>query len=427
MTILVFFGSFFLLLFLSVPVSFSLLLSTVICLVTGLAKVPLLLIPSNMYTVTDSFSLFAIPFFILAGNLMVSGGIAKRLVNLFYSLVHWITGGLAIVSTMTCMFFAALSGSSAATAAAIGKTLIPQMEEYGYDRGYSGAIVASGGIIGMIIPPSIAMVVYAQSAEVSVEKLFLTGFLPGIMAGVGMMIISYYFAKKNGYKNSGRKLDLKEVGRTFIKAFWALTVPFMVLGSIYAGICTATEAAAVSVFYAMLIGKFMYRELTLESIKRALMNTFTESAIILFLMCSASVFSWFIVNQKIPQIIANAMLQLSDSRIIIMLLIMVLYLIAGCLANPSTCIVLLTPILLPVITTFGVDLIYFGLFTVFTLGIGMITPPVGADLFVVVGIAHVTFERLVRCIIPFIILLTLLSVLYILFPGIVMWLPNLLS
>lgn len=420
MTSLILFGSFFLLIFLSVPIAVGLILSTIItiALTNGIDNLPLILIPSKIYSSTENFSLLAIPFFILAGNIMVVGGIAQRLVRFFNSFAKRISGGLAHVSVLSCMFFAALSGSSTATAAAIGKALIPEMTRYKYDPGFAASVVATGGIIGFLIPPSISMVVYGMVAEVSISKLFVGGIVPGVLTGLGVMIISWYVSRKKEYLGSNEKINLKEIWQTFRDAFWAITMPVIVLGAIYFGICTPTEAAAVSIFYGYFIGAVIYKEIKLKQLIQALKASLVESAVICFLMASATLFGWYLVNEQIPQKLASLLLSFSSSKIVIMLLIDVVYLIAGCFANPSAAIVLLVPILLPVINQLGIDLIYFGIFTVFVVGIGVITPPVGPDLFVVTPIANVPFERVVRSVLPFIVMMVILSVIFIFIPGI---------
>ncbi len=420
MTSLILFGSFFLLILISVPISISLILSTIITitLTTGIDSLPLVLIPSKIYSSTESFSLLTIPFFILAGNIMVEGGIAKRLVRFFNSFASGITGGLAHVSVLSCTFFAALSGSSTATAAAIGKSLIPEMKKYNYEPSFSAAVIATGGIIGFLIPPSISMVVYGMVAEVSVSKLFIGGIVPGILTALGVMAISWYVSRKKGYSSVKNKFSIKEVLNSFANAFWALTMPIVVLGVIYLGVCTPTEAAAIAVFYGLIIAVVIYKELKFKDIIKSLKNSLVESAVICFLMASASLFGWFLVNERIPQMLAELLLSFSSSKVVILLMITVVYLIAGCFANPSAAIVLIVPILLPVMNELGVDLLYFGIFTVFVLGIGVITPPVGPDLFVVTPIAGVPFEEVVKKVIPFIFMMILLALLFVFVPSI---------
>ncbi|KJS23515.1 MAG: hypothetical protein VR72_01490 [Clostridiaceae bacterium BRH_c20a] len=416
---------FFVLIILSIPIAISLALSTIISLLFlgGLDSIPLILIPQKLFASTDAFSLLAIPYFIFAGNIIVEAGIASRLVQFFYSFTHTITGGMAHVCTLACMFFAALSGSSAANAAAIGKAMIPQMEKHNYDRAFSGALIAAAGCIGMIIPPSIAMVVFAMTAEVSVAKLFLGGFIPGVIIGLGIMIVTYMVSKKNGYVGSGRKLDIKEIMGSFKDAFWALTLPVIVLGGIYLGIFTATEAAAISVFYSIFLG-IIYREINMEKIWNAAKISFIESSTIILLMGCAAIFGWLMVSLSIPQKVASGILGLSTNKLVIMFLITFIYLIAGCFANPSAAIVLLVPIFLPLVQKLGIDLIYFGVFTVVALSIGMITPPVGPDLFVITPIAGVSFESIVLKVIPFILVMIIVTIILIFLPGLITFLPD---
>lgn len=429
MTTAILLVSFFVLVFLGVPIAFSLLVSAMAALaaMNGVNGIPLSLIPSSLYAATAKISLLAIPFFVLSGNIMVVGGISKRLVSFFNAIVGRIAGGLAHAATLACMFFAALSGSSAATAASVGKAMIPEMEKHGYDRRFSAAVVATGGILGMIIPPSIAMIVYAMTAEVSVTKLFTGGVVPGLLGGFAIMGYSFWFAKKHGYEMSeAQKKELPGLWRAFKDAFWALTFPLVILGGIYAGIFTATEASAVSVFYGIIVS-LIYREITWKSFCESVRDAVYDTASILLIMSASSILGWLLVVLQIPQQLSVAMLRFSHSATVILLLILLLYLIIGCFIGTSPAIVLVCPILLPVIRELGIDLVFFGVFTVFALGIGLITPPVGTDLFVVSSISKLPFEEVVKGVVPFIVLYILLCVLFILCPHLITFLPSVIS
>ncbi len=418
---------FFVLIFLRVPIAFSLLLSSMVTLfaMSGIHGIPVAMVASSTYGAIAKESLLAIPFFVLAGNIMVVGGIARRLVEFFNVLVGRVSGGLAHATTLACMFFAALSGSSAATAASIGKAMIPEMKKHNYDEAFSAAIVATGGILGMIIPPSIAMIVYAQTAEVSVIKMFTGGVLPGILGGVVIMIYSFFYARKHNYKPMTKE-ERPKFWPTFKSAFWALTFPFVILGGIYGGIFTATEASAVGVFYGIIVS-LIYREISIASFTKAVIDAVYDTATILLIMASSSLLGWLMTVLQVPQTMTELFMSISDNRYVILLLILVLYLIIGCFIGTSPAIVLVVPILLPIINQLQIDLIFFGVFTVFALGIGLITPPVGTDLFVVCGISGLKIEPVVKAVFPFIILYSLLCVLFIFVPQIITFLPSVVA
>lgn len=421
--------TFFVLVFLTVPIAFALLAAAMATLaaMSGINDIPLALIPSSLYAATANFSLLAIPFFVLAGNIMVVGGIAKRLVDFFNALIGGVAGGLAHAATLACMFFAALSGSSAATAASIGKALIPEMERHRYDKKFSAAVVATGGILGMIIPPSIAMIVYAMTAEVSVTQLFSGGVIPGLLGGLAIMAYSFFFARKHNYTLTEEELKRRPgLFRAFLNAFWAITMPVVILGGIYGGIFTATEASAIAVLYGVLVS-LIYREITIRSFIEAVIDAVYDTATILLIMGSSAILGWVLVVLQLPQSLAAAMLGFSSNPYMILLLILVLYLIIGCFIGTSPAIVLVVPILLPAIKAVGIDLVFFGVFTVFALGIGLITPPVGTDLFVVSSIARLKFEDVVRAVVPLIVIYTLLCVLFIFVPQLITFLPDLVT
>lgn len=424
---IVLFGSFFALALVGVPIAVAMGMSSVIAFIVvfGVNGVPLSLVPAQFFASTNSFSLLAIPFFILAGNLMVSGGITERLVSFFDSFTHRITGGLAHVVTLTCMFFASLSGSSAATDAAVGKALIPRMEKYGYRPQFSAGVVASSGIIGMIIPPSIAMIVYGATAETSISQLFLGGVIPGVLFGVGIMAVSYFRLRRRPPAVDQRPFSIKEVGTSFRRAFWALTIPFIVLGGIYAGVFTATEAASVAIFYGLLVAGVFYRELGWMDIYQALKNSLVETSVIMFIIAAASLFGWTLTYLQIPQAFAALLTSLTTNATVFLLLMLALYLLAGLFANPSAAIVLLVPILLPTVSDFHIDPVYFGVFTVVSLSLGLITPPVGTDLFVTSSITGLAFEEVAQSSLPYLAVMVFVVVLVIIFPSLITWLPHL--
>lgn len=400
------FVSFAILLVLTVPIGIALGLSAMIAILVE-GNMPVEFIMKELTTSANSFPLLAIPFFILAGEIMGKGGISKRLIAVAESLVGSVTGGLALTSIVTCMFFAAISGSGPATVAAVGSIMIPAMVKKGYDIKFATAVVAAAGSIGVIIPPSIPMVMYGVSGSVSIGDMFMAGIIPGILVGFGLMIYAYYYAKKAGYKGSTEKISLKNILKQIWNAKWSLLIPIIILGGIYGGIFTPTEAAAIAVAAGFIIGTLIYRELKLKDISSVLVDSALMSATILIIVGSATGFGKLLAMEQIPNKIAAWMLDLSDNKIIIILLIIVLLLIVGCFMDTIAAIIILTPILLPIATQVGYDPIHFGIIMIVALAIGFITPPVGVNLFVGSSISGLSLEELSKAIIPFIIAMTI--------------------
>ena len=418
------FGLFVLFLLLGMPIAVALGIASV-WTIQKYTTVNLSIAPQVMFKAVDSFPLMAIPFFILAGNVMSRGGISRRLVNFASSLVGSVTGGLAHVSIFASMFFAAISGSSPATTAAIGAVMVPEMEKKGYDKEFSAAVVAAAGTVGVIIPPSIPMVLYAVLAGVSVGRLFLTGFGPGILMGVLMMIVAYFISKKNGYAGT-EKATFSQGLIAFKDSFFALLMPFIILGGIYGGIFTPTEAAAVAVLYGILVGLFVYRELKLKEIPEIIFSSAVGSAVIMFLISTANLFGWFLVREMIPQRLAEAVVSLTTNSYIVLLLINLFLLVVGTFINTTAAIILVTPILLPILVKVGIDPLFMGIVMIVNLAVGMITPPVGLCLFVACNLAKISLDRLTVAILPFLVILIVAIFLVTYVPAISMFLPNLL-
>lgn len=358
------------------------------------SSTPLLVVVQRMFTSTDSFPLLAIPLFMISGNLMEGGGISRRLINFCDSLLGSLTGGLGMVAILTCMFFAAISGSGPATVAAIGGIMIPAMEKAGYDKAFAAALMSVAGAIGVIIPPSIPMVNFGVAGSVSISTLFAAGFLPGILIGGALMLVCYFSAKKHGYgMESKTKFSLRNVVRSFVEAFWALLMPVIILGGIYGGIFTPTEAAGISVIYGFIIGVFVYKEMKLKDLVPMLMNAAKSTAMVMMIIASAAGFGWILTSERIPDAIAAAMMTISSNKIVILLLINLLLLFVGCIMETTASIIILTPIFLPIVTQMGVNPIHFGIIMVVNLAIGMSTPPLGVNLFVSCGIAKISIEE----------------------------------
>ena len=352
------------------------------------SNTPLIVVVQRMFTATDSFPSLAVPLFMVAGNLMETGGISRRLINFCNSILGWLPGGLGMAAILTCMFFAAISGSGPATVAAIGGIMIPEMEKAGYDKAFAAALMAVSGAIGVIIPPSIPMVNFGVVGSVSIATLFAAGFGPGILVGLALMIVTFITAKKNGYGLAVKqKFSIVNVGKEFIKAFWALLMPVIILGGIYGGIFTPTEAAAVAVIYGFLVGLVIHRELKITRIPALFMAAGKSTAMVMMIIASASGFGWILTSARIPDVIASAMLGISSSKIVILLLINIMLLIVGCLMETTAAIIILTPIFLPIVTQLGVNPVHFGIIMVVNLSIGFVTPPLGVNLFVACNVA----------------------------------------
>ncbi|MEL4861726.1 TRAP transporter large permease [Pseudoflavonifractor phocaeensis] len=423
---IVIFVIFMALCFMTVPIGISIGAACVIyCLLGG--SVDMNYITTNMFTGCDSFPLMAIPFFVLSGALMEGGGLSKRLVNFFDAFVGHKTGGLAIVCVIACMFFGAISGSAPATVAAIGTIMAPSMIERGYSKGFTMALIAASGCLGTIIPPSIPMVMFGVATGTSISSLFMAGFLPGISCGLCLIVLSVMTSKKNGWTGNGLTFTWARVGREFKDAIWALLVPVIILGGIYGGIFTPTEAAVVAVVYALIIGLFVYKELDLSTVWVKLFDSAKTTGTILIIVATGTVLGRVLTLEQIPTMVATALQSFTDSRFVILLVIDLILLVVGCLMETTSAILIIAPILTPVVAAFGVNPIHFGIIMVVNLSIGFITPPVGANLFVACGVGNIKFQELVKNIWTFLIalLVALVAITYI--EPIAMLLPNLFS
>lgn len=404
MEALTLFGVFFVLLLLSLPIGYAIGIATLITMITH-TTMPTLMIVQNSVAGVDSFPLMAIPFFMLAGNLMSSGGIAKRLVDFFESFIGHITGGLGMVTVVVCMFFAAISGSAVATVSAVGAFMIPEMVNHGYDKAFSVALTAAAGTIGVIIPPSVPFVIYGVVSGASITEMFTAGFLPGILMGVALMIVCYIVSKKKGYKGNDKKKTLKEIGATFKDAFWAILSPVIILGGIYSGKFTPTEAAVVSVVYSFIIGVFVYKELDMKGAYDSVKDAIVVNGATTFMIGLSTAFAALLTMEQIPLKIATFITGLSNNGIVILLLINIFLLIVGMFIDNIPATIILTPILLPIAVGFGMSPITFGIMLTMNLAIGFCTPPYGINLFVATAISKVKMEAVTSQIIKFIVAL----------------------
>ncbi|WLR49106.1 TRAP transporter large permease [Halobacillus litoralis] len=402
MTILLF--SILIILFLiNVPIAVTLgMAATIVFLIEG--NLSIIVIVQRMFNSVDSFPLLAVPFFILAGKLMENGGISRRLIHFADVIVGRVRGGLAIVSIVACAFFAAISGSAAATTAAVGSLLIPAMVKKGYDKSFSTALQAAGGTVGIMIPPSVPLVLYGVTAGVSISDLFLAGIIPGVLVVGSLIVLVFFISVKEGY-GGGESHSFKEFLRAFADAILALLMPVIILGGIYGGIFTATEAAVVAVVYGLIVGVFIYREIKLPDLTEIFSSSVVISAVIMFIIAGASAFGYYLTRQRIPAQLTETMLGVTDNWIIALLIINLLLIFVGIFLETSAAIIILTPILVPIANAMGIDLTHFGIIMIVNLAIGFITPPVGVNLFVAANISGTKFEKLVRAIIPFIIIM----------------------
>jgi len=423
---LILFGLFVFLLIIGLPIAVSLAISSMAALAYS-GVVGSSYLPQAFVTSIDSFPLMAVPFFILAGELMGGGGISRRLLDVGDIIFGRFTGGLALVGVTTCMFFAAISGSGPATVAAVGGILFPAMLKRGYSKRFSVGLVAAAGCMGVIIPPSIPMVIYATSSNTSVTSLFLGGIVPGLLIGVTLMAVSYFMSIKNGYKNSARKYSFSEIRHIVSDAKWALAVPVIILGGIYGGVFTPTEAAAVAVIYGFLVGFFVYGDLKIGDTYSILVKSSLISSTVMFIIGSATVFGRVLAMEGIPAKLALFITEQTSNPILVLLMINILLLVVGCLMETLAAIIILTPILLPVVLKVGVDPVHFGVLMIVNLAIGLITPPLGINLFVGARQGEISIEEASRGVIPF--LLAMLCVLGVLtyFPEITLWLPRVVS
>ncbi len=393
--------------------------------VLALRNVPLIVIPNRMFNGMDSFPLMAIPFFLLAGELMNVGGITVRIVRFANALVGHIRGGLAHADIVASMFFAGITGSALADAAAIGSIMIPAMKKEGYDEDFSAAVTASAALMGPIIPPSITMVIFGVTAGVSIGALFMAGFVPGVLIALGLMAVAYVIARRRNYPKASEMVGAREFLRRLKDAFLALLTPLIILGGILGGVMTPTESAAVAVFYALFLGLVVFRTLRWGDLPRLLLKTGVVTGFIMIIVGAANVFAWLLAVEQVPQHLSRFFLAISRNPWVVLLVINLFLLIVGCLMDTSAAIIILVPVLMPLITSVGIDPLHFGLVMCINLIIGMATPPFGVVLFLVCNITKLTMERLVRAIWPFLLVEVAILFLVTYVPGIALWVPRL--
>ncbi|MEK3886137.1 TRAP transporter large permease [Bacillus sp. FSL K6-3431] len=403
---------FILLMLLSTPIAAAIGLSSFIAMFQG--NISIDTFARTMFSGIDSFTLMAIPFFVFAGDLMLAGGTSKRLIDLAKKLVGWTTGGLPIAGVMSSMLFAALSGSSPATVAAIGGIMIPSLKEAGYSPRFAVGLMCAAGSLGIIIPPSITLLVYGAVAEVSISQLFIAGIIPGIFIGLVLIVLSYIIAKKQGHKPD-KRVGLRELWNSTKAAIWGIMMPVIVLGGIYKGFFTPTEAAAVAIVYSLVIGFFVYKELNIKTLFTVTKRSVVTSSMIMLVIAAAKTFSWYLTYEQIPTKLAANIMEFATTPFFFLMIVTIVLLIVGMFMDSSAAILILVPLFLPIVIEMGINPIHFGVIMIVNLAIGMLTPPFGLNLFVASGISNMSLTSVTRGAFPFIIVLimTLLVITFI--------------
>jgi tripartite ATP-independent transporter DctM subunit len=384
---------------------------------------PDLVLVHRMVNGVDSFPLLAIPFFIMAGNLMNSAGITKRIFDFALALVGWLRGGLGHVNVIGSVIFAGMSGAAVADAGGLGTIEIKAMRDHGYPDDFAVGITAASATIGPIIPPSLPMVVYGYMASVSVGQLFAAGLIPGLLMAAALMVMIAVRARQRGYVRD-TNFSLPRLGRAFVGALLPLLTPVIIIGGMMSGLFTPTEAAIAACAYALLLGLVVYRTLDWRGLLKVSMETVETTAIILLIVAAASIFAWILTSARVEQGLASMILGITDNKYLLLLLVNVLLLVIGCFLETVAAITILVPVLLPIMTQAGVDPVHFGLVMVFNLMIGLLTPPVGMVLFVLARVAHVPVEAVARAVAPFLVPLVVVLILITYLPDLVLWLPT---
>ena len=425
MLVIVLLVSFFLLLFIGVPISFALSISSFTAVMTT-GAIPVINLVQKTFRAIDSFTLLAIPFFVFAGNVMARGGVSKRLTDMAATLVGRMPGGLAHVATLSSTFFGAISGSAPATTSAIGAVMVPEMEKRSYDKAFTAAVVAASGTIGLIIPPSNTMVMYGTLANASVGKMFIGGVGPGLLMTVVIIVINYLISKKRGYAGS-EHISGKQVAEAFKNGIWALLMPVIILGGILGGIFTPTEAAAVAVVYALIISLTVYRDMKLSELPQVFVEASVSTATIMMMVGLSKASSYVVVTSGLPQQLLDVFTSITSNRIVILLLLNLLFLIIGMLMEANAAIIMMTPILMPLLTLYGINPLMFGIVMSFNLCIGLVTPPVGLCLLICNQIAKTRLMKALKAMMPMLLISVIVLMLITYIPALTTWLPSMIK
>ncbi len=399
MVVLTLIIAFIFFLLIGVPIAFVLGLTPLVAMMTQ-GETPLVLAAQRIFTGIDSPILMAVPFFILAGNVMSASGMTGRLLAFCNILVGWLRGGLAYINVVVSMFFAGITGAAVADTSAVGSILIPAMKKEGYDTNFAAAVTATSSTIGPVIPPSIPFIIFGVLGEVSIASLFLAGFIPGVLLGLFQMAVVGYYSRKHQYPK-GSLPGLKESLKAVIDAALVLMLPIIILGGILSGIFTPTESACIAVFYALFLGLVVYRDIRIRHLPRLLIDTAATSSLVMMVIGMASIFSWLLASEQIPQLVTEKILSLTTNKVVILLLMNAVLLVIGTFMETTASLIILTPVLLPLMNQIGVDPLHFGVILVLNLVVGLTTPPVGVCLFIACSIARTKLEQLSRAIVPF--------------------------
>ena len=422
---LLLFGTFAILLLLKVPVSFSLGISSLICLFV--LDIPLVVVGQRMFNALNSFPIMAIPFFILSGNLMIEGGLSKKIVNFAMSLLSRIRGGLAMAAVLACTIFGALSGSGPATVLSIGGMIYPEMVSRGYDEEEMAGLITVSGTLGPIIPPSIVIVFFGTVTSVSITRLFAGSLGAGILLAALLFALTYFKAVRNKWPKREKNDPKPGVWKSFKESFWALLMPVIVLGGIYGGFFTPTEAAAVSIFYALFVGLVIYKELNPKNIFRILKDSAESATIVLFIIGASSVFAWLFTYANIAAQVNAFVTSMNVGPLLYLFLVCIVMLIFGCFMDATATIVLMMPMMFPLSQTLGIDPIHFGVAVTFALTLGALTPPVAVNIFAMASVSKLPMGRIVKGEIPYALMAVISLILVILIPKITLFLPGLLT
>lgn len=425
MVALILFVTMFLLMFIGVPIVFAIGAAGAAALVVGDVSVPLTLIIQRVFTGSNTFALCCIPFFVLSGQFMASGNISRRLVRVAEVFVGRIPGGLGHVNVLTSMMFGGISGSSSADVASIGPILMPLMHEQGYDDGFTVAVTAASSTIGVIIPPSNMMIIYATVAVgTSISDMFLGGILPGIMIGIAQMIVVYIVARRRHYPRS-ESLSFKESIQAILQGIPPLITFVIIIGGVLSGIFTPTESGIISALYNFILAKFVYKTLKWNEIPKLFLNTVLMTSAVLLLIGMSSIFSWLLAYTHVPETLVNLMLSITTQKYPLLLMMMVVFLLIGCVMDDAPACIIFIPMFLPIAMAFGMNPAHFGVFSIMCLAIGQFTPPVGAILFLACKIGNCTIERAAKALVPFFLVMVLCCVIVLFFEPLVTWIPSL--
>ncbi len=422
MTVILLFGLFVAFFLLNIPIAISLAISTIAVIATT-ENFNMIMLTQRMFAGLNSAPLMAIPGFVLAGVLMARGGVSKYLIESLRAWIGHLPGGLSVVTILACMIFAAISGSSPATAAAIGAIMLPALIEGGYPKRYAMGLIAAAGTLGILIPPSIPLIVFGVTSDVSIGKLFMAGIIPGLLLGGVLLVSAIIYAKKNNY-GKGRKYSMSERWKASLKAVPAAFMPFLILGSIYTGVCTPTESAVIAVFYTIIVSIFIYKELGWKDIRPVLVDTINTTSMIFLIIAAAMLFALFLTNNQVPNHVAAWISDSNLNKWAFFLVVNIMFFIMGTFLEAVSIILITLPILLPIIRHLGIDPIHFAIVMTVNMELAMITPPVGLNLFVVSSMAKEPLGEVVRGVLPFILLMIAMMVVFVLFPDISLFLPN---